>query len=50
MARHDLPARTGDVWHGLSAAPRGPGAHYAFCVHGPNEPENGHRFDAGGGS
>ena len=24
----------------------GPGTHYAFYVHGPNEPENGHRFDA----
>jgi isoamylase len=46
-ARHDLPARTGDVWHGLLSPRRaGPGTHYAFCVHGPNEPENGHRFDA----
>ena len=43
MARHDLPARTGDVWHGLVSAR--PGAHYAFCAHGPNEPENGHRFE-----
>jgi len=23
----------------------GPGAHYAFYVHGPNDPERGHRFD-----
>ncbi len=47
LARYDLPARTGDVWHGLLSARRtGPGAHYAFYVHGPNEPENGHRFDA----
>jgi glycogen operon protein len=46
VARCDLPARTGDVWHGL-ISPRhaGPGTHYAFCVHGPNEPQNGHRFD-----
>jgi isoamylase len=46
-ARCDLPARSGDIWHGL-IAPRhaGPGTHYAFCVHGPNEPEKGHRFDA----
>jgi glycogen operon protein len=45
-ARFDLPARTGDVWHG-SLAPRraGPGTHYAFHVHGPNEPQKGHRFD-----
>ncbi len=44
--RYDLPARTGDVWHGL-LSPRlaGPGTHYAFCAQGPNEPENGHRFD-----
>jgi glycogen operon protein len=46
MARHDLPARTGDVWHGLLFARlAGPGTHYAFVAHGPNEPENGHRFD-----
>ena len=24
---------------------RAPAAHYAFYVHGPNEPQNGHRFD-----
>jgi isoamylase len=46
LARYDLPARTGDVWHGLLSARRaGPGAHYAFYVHGPNEPEDGHLFD-----
>ena len=46
LARYDLPARTGDVWHGLlSARLAGPGTHYAFCAHGPNEPENGHLFD-----
>ncbi len=43
----DLPARTGDIWHGLVAPRRaGPGTHYAYYVHGPNDPENGHRFDA----
>jgi isoamylase len=47
VARYDLPARSGDVWHGLISPRRaGPGTHYAFCVHGPNEPQNGHRFDA----
>jgi isoamylase len=47
VARCDLPARTGDIWHGLISSRRaGPGTHYAFCVHGPNEPEKGHRFDA----
>jgi isoamylase len=46
-ARHDLPGHTGDVWHGLLSPRRaGPGTHYAFCVHGPNDPQNGHRFDA----
>ncbi len=45
-ARHDLPARTGDVWHGLLSDRRsGRGRHYAFYVHGPNQPEQGHRFD-----
>ncbi|HMH88078.1 MAG TPA: glycogen debranching protein GlgX [Steroidobacteraceae bacterium] len=47
IARYDLPARTGDVWHGLLSPRRaGPGTHYAFCVHGPDDPQNGHRFDA----
>jgi len=47
ILRCDLPGRTNDIWHGL-IAPRhaGPGAHYAFYVHGPNQPEKGHRFDA----
>jgi isoamylase len=45
-ARYDLPARTGDVWHGLASPRRaGPGTHYAFFVHGPDQPEKGHRFD-----
>jgi isoamylase len=46
-ARFDLPGRTGDVWHGLVSPRRaGPGSHYAFRVHGPNEPQAGQRFDA----
>ncbi len=47
VARYELPGRTGNVWHGL-ISPRGGGAsaHYAFCVHGPNDPQNGQRFDA----
>jgi isoamylase len=46
IARHDLPERTGDVWHGLMSPRRaGPGTHYAFRVDGPNDPPNGHRFD-----
>jgi glycogen operon protein len=46
LSRHDLPARTGYIWHGI-VSPRGagPGSLYAFYVHGPNEPEKGHRFE-----
>ena len=47
IARYDLPGRTGDVWHGLISPRHGaPGMHYAFCVHGPNDPQSGQRFDA----
>jgi isoamylase len=47
LERCDLPGRTGDVWHGLISPRRAcAGAHYAFHVHGPNEPQKGHRFDA----
>jgi isoamylase len=47
VVRCDLPARTGDVWHGLMSPRRAaPGTHYAFHVHGPMEPDKGHRFDA----
>jgi isoamylase len=47
VARYDLPGRTGDIWHGLVSPRRaGPGSHYAFCVHGPNDPQAGQRFDA----
>ena len=47
VARHDLPARSGDVWHGsLGPGLAGPGTLYAFHVHGPNEPQKGQRFDA----
>jgi isoamylase len=45
--RCDLPARTGDIWHGLISPRRAePGSQYAYHVHGPREPDNGHRFDA----
>jgi len=46
-ARYDLPERTGDIWHGLLPPRRAaPGTHYAFCVHGPDDAQNGQRFDA----
>jgi glycogen operon protein len=40
----DLPEQTDMVWHGYL---RGlmPGQLYGFRVHGPHEPENGHRFN-----
>jgi isoamylase len=45
-ARYQLPARTGDVWHGMLPPRRAAlGTHYAFCADGPNEPDKGHRFD-----
>ena len=47
VARHDLPGHSGDVWHGLlPAGSAGPGSLYAFYVHGPNDPQQGQRFDA----
>jgi glycogen operon protein len=47
ITRCDLPGRTADVWHGLvPPQSAGPGSYYAYCVHGPDEPQNGHRFDA----
>ena len=39
-----LPARTGDIWHGHVAGLR-PGQPYGYRVHGPYEPEAGHRFN-----
>ena len=43
----DLPARSGDVWHGLLPAELArPGTRYAFRAHGPFDPAAGHRFDA----
>lgn len=42
--RYDLPARTGDTWHGYLAGGR-PGMHYGFRVHGPWEPSQGHWFN-----
>ena len=42
--RFDLPARTGDIWHGwLPAA--GPGLRYGYRVHGPWDTAQRHRFN-----
>ncbi|MCW2776669.1 MAG: glgX, partial [Frankiales bacterium] len=40
--RVDLPERDAFVWHGYLPNV-GPGQRYGFRVHGPYEPENGHR-------
>ncbi|MDQ8727702.1 glycogen debranching protein GlgX [Bradyrhizobium sp. LHD-71] len=40
-----LPERTEDVWHGYLADAT-PGQLYGYRVHGPYEPEKGHRFNA----
>ena len=44
LARIALPERTGDVWHGHLADITA-GQHYGYRVHGPYEPEQGHRFN-----
>ena len=44
IARCDLPAREGDIWHGF--APRlNAGYAYGYRVHGPYQPEKGHLFN-----
>jgi glycogen operon protein len=46
IARLDLPARTGDLWHGfLPSRFGGPGLQYGYRVHGPYDPARGHRFN-----
>lgn len=39
-----LPERNGHVWHGYIPGMR-PGQQYGYRVHGPYEPEQGHRFN-----
>src|ERR1051326_4018230 len=39
-----LPEFTDEVWHGYLPDAR-PGTIYGYRVHGPYEPENGHRFN-----
>jgi isoamylase len=42
--RIELPEYTDEVWHGYVPELR-PGAVYGYRVHGPYEPQNGHRFN-----
>ncbi|AKJ30383.1 glycogen debranching protein GlgX [Caldimonas brevitalea] len=44
IARITLPEYTDEVWHGYVSGLH-PGTRYAFRVHGPYEPEAGHRFN-----
>lgn len=44
VARIDLPEMQGGIWFGY-LPDIGPGQVYGYRVHGPWEPENGHRFN-----
>jgi len=44
IARIPLMERDGDVWH-IHIAGLTPGTAYGYRVHGPYDPENGHRFN-----
>ena len=43
-ARFDLPEYTNQIWHGYAAG-LAPGTLYGYRVHGPYEPDRGHRFN-----
>src|SRR5947209_2959817 len=45
IQRIALPEYMDQVWHGYLPAVR-PGTPYGYRVHGPYDPENGHRFNA----
>ena len=42
--RLTLPEYTDEIWHGFVPG-IGPGQRYGYRVHGPYDPENGHRFN-----
>jgi glycogen operon protein len=44
IARVALPEYTDEVWHGFIPGLK-PGARYGYRVHGPYEPQQGHRFN-----
>ncbi|HAU5432982.1 TPA: glycogen debranching protein GlgX, partial [Cronobacter malonaticus] len=44
IARLTLPEYTHEIWHGYVPGLQ-PGALYGYRVHGPYDPENGHRFN-----
>ena len=45
MAQIPLRERTGAIWHGYLPDAR-PGLLYGYRVHGPYQPDDGHRFNA----
>jgi len=45
VARHFLPHKTKHVWHGYLPGIK-PGQLYGYRVHGPYDPDAGHRFNA----
>jgi isoamylase len=44
LQRIPLPEYTNEIWHGY-VPELGPGQRYGYRVHGPYEPEKGHRFN-----
>ncbi|MEA2783163.1 MAG: isoamylase [Rhodospirillaceae bacterium] len=44
LERIELPEYTNEIWHGY-VPDVGPGRFYGYRVHGPYEPEQGHRFN-----
>src|SRR5690554_5476350 len=44
VERITLPEHTNEIWHGYLPEV-GPGTLYGYRVHGPYDPENGHRFN-----
>ena len=44
LQRITLPEYTNEIWHGYVPG-IGPAQRYGYRVHGPYEPENGHRFN-----
>ncbi len=44
-ARIELPEYTDEIWHGYLPGRSSPGTIYGYRVHGPYEPEAGHRFN-----
>src|SRR6185436_13295925 len=44
VERIELPEYTDEIWHGYVGG-LGPGTIYGYRVHGPYQPEAGHRFN-----